>query len=177
MKKIIVILAIVSIASISTVAFASGLFATMSASTSFSVGSDLTVYGLQVAYDTAPSSTFTAYQPCTQGAFPAWSCPYPVNHSLYGGDTLTYTFATMTDEAGITPFLNASTGAYGYIALSSDYQTLSGPPSSSPTLTGSMSSGLPLMAQGQWYQVWAVITLAPNAPAATVVTLVLNFTK
>ena len=58
MKKIILILAIVSVASISTVTFASGLFATMSASTTFSVGSDLTVYGLQVAYDTAPVDAF-----------------------------------------------------------------------------------------------------------------------
>ena len=177
MKKIILILAIVSVVSISSVAFASGLFATMSASTTFSVGSDLTVYGLQVAYDTAPSSVFTAYQPCTQGTFPSYSCPDPAGHALYGGDSLTYTFATETDESGITPFLNASTGAYGYITLSSDYQTLSGSPSSSPTLTGSMSAGLPLMTPGQWYQVWAVVTLAPNAAPAPTVTLVLNFTK
>lgn len=168
MKKILVIIPIAALLlSASAYAFTVGLYAQQT----FTVGSNLQATALEYAYDAPTLTSWSSYVQCTQGS--AWSCPTPT-HDIFAGDNITYTFVTETDEPSLASSMNVTAGAFTAYSVNFYYQTLSGPLSSNPVYTDTMQTGLPTMLSGQWFQIWAVITIAQGAPTGSV-TFTLSF--
>ena len=133
----------------------------LSTTSNFVVGTNLQAALLAIAYDAnAPAA-------CTLTSFPAWTCPTPTGLSgdIFSGDVVSYEFLSESDRSGQLPAFAITAGTFTGFTTGASFATCT---SMTWASCGSISSGLPTMTPGTWYEIILTATITPTAPTGSV---------
>jgi hypothetical protein len=160
-RKLLAILGIIALAT-PAVIFAFTTY--LSTSSTFTIGNNMQVSSLGIGYN-EPASFQGTYSSCTAGTFPAWTCPNPAGGDIFASDTITWALIVESDRPSTTA--QASVSAGGFTAFTTSYAYLPLATSSGPA-SGSLTSGLPTMVGGSWYEIYIQVQIGTAAtPGST----------